>query len=438
MGLNPAREPRCAASAALLLAIPVLLFFAAPSAQGHPHGASPVSPIPGGQGGGSSSSDLDLFADVTAWQDLNFYRLFFFAGGGLGALPGRMQGGMAAALYPLYLAAFFNGDLFSGSGSTADRNNPAYQGVADQRRSETVWNDQLVLFLGSDALGGLRFTLLFDNMEFVSRTETDAGFYDYRAPFLTSLQWGRRFGGLDARATLGAGWGNHESWSEERSPGAEAETTETVLVTTVIRDYTMLGLKLEAAYGSFAADYQFSIGLGRTETVTGHPDPSGNSDRRYDTGSTEHLANLYYTALLPVMDGMNLTLRPRLLLGLYDNPYESVAGGGTEHLRSFGFSPLLEAGLGWQPHPKIYVSTGLSLSALTMDFAATGSGSYWKAEGLMVDRDASGSLDFRFAFSPSFTLEAGIDGVFDFGGGRHALDLADLQGGFVLIFKPGM
>jgi hypothetical protein len=57
---------------------------------------------------------------------------------------------------------------------------------------------------------------------------------------------------------------------------------------------------------------------------------------------------------------------------------------------------------------------------------------------LFADVTAWQSLDFRFAFSPSFTLEAGIDGVFDFGGGKQALDLADLHGGFALIFKPGM
>ena len=444
---NPARAPRRLEPAVLLFVIPVLLFFAAPPARGHPHGASPVSPIPGGQGG-ALSSDLDIFADVTAWQDLDFYRLFFFAGGDTGLLTNRLQGGMAAALYPLYLAVFFNGDLFSGSGSAADRDNPAYQGVSDQRRSKTVWNDHLVLFLGNDLLGGFRFTLLFDNLEVVSNAETNNEFYEYRAPFLTSLQWGRRFGGLDARVTAGAGWGGHESWSEERvlNTGKEppdsgtdgtTEPPQTALITTAIQDYTMLGLKLEAAYHSFAADYQFSIGLGRAETVSGHSDPAENSDRRFDTGSTEHLVNLYYTALLPVMDGMTLTLRPRLLLGFYDNPREAATGGGTEHLGSFGFSPMLEADLGWQITPKLFAGTSLSLSLFSMDFNTKDSGSSWAAEGLVVDRDASGSLDFRFAFSPSFTLEAGIDGVFDYSGARHSLDLANVQGSFALVFKPG-
>ena len=413
----------------------LLLFAAAGALYPHPHGASPVSPIPGGQGG-ASSSDLDLFADVTAWQDLDFYRLFFFAGGDTGLHPGKLQGGMATALYPLYLAVFFNGDLFSGSGSAADRDNPAYQGISDQRPSETVWNDQLVLFLANDALGGFRFTLLFDNMEFVSRKETNNEFYEYRAPFLTSLQWGKRFGGLDARATAGVGWGNHESWAETRETGGE--TPETVLVTTAIQDYTMLGIKLEAAYGSFAADYQISVGIGRTETVSGSPDPAENSDRRFDTGPVEHLANLYYTALLPVMDGMSLILHPRLLLGWYDNPRESAAGGGTESLRSFGFSPMLEAELGWQITPKIFAATSLSLSAFTLDVTRTDSASYWEATGLVVDSEASGSLEFRFAFSRSFTFEAGIGGVFDFSGARHTLDLDAVSGGFALIFKPGM
>jgi hypothetical protein len=55
-----------------------------------------------------------------------------------------------------------------------------------------------------------------------------------------------------------------------------------------------------------------------------------------------------------------------------------------------------------------------------------------------VDNDAGGSLEFRFAFSPSFILEAGIDGVFDFSGARFARNPGDLRGGFALIFKPGM
>jgi hypothetical protein len=419
----------------------LLLAAVAAAAHPHPHGTAPVSPIAAGRGGGAAS-DIDLFADVATWQDLNFYRLFFFAGGDAGAHSGHIQGGMAAALYPLYLAAFFNGDLFSGTGGTADKDNPSWQGAADQTHSKTVLNDDLVLFAGNDFLGAFRFNLLFNAAEFVSQQEKDGDFYEYRAPFLTSLQWGRRFGGLTTKLTVGAGWGGYESWSDmeavEETEKA-GETAETVMVSTTIQDYTTLGIKLEAAYGNFAADYQISIGLGRSEIISGSNDPAKNGAKKIDVGAVEHLINLYYSAVIPVAEGMALSLRPRLLFGFYNNDYETaLAGGGYDKLSSFGFSPMLEAELGWQITEKLFIGTSLSLSALTATFAQTDAASYWEAEGLAVDSDASGALDFRFAFSPSFILEAGLEGLFDFSGARYALDFANLSGGFALIFKPGM
>jgi hypothetical protein len=422
-----------------LYGIAAALLFSAAAAHPHPHGAAPVSPIAGGQGGGGgdAASDLDLFADVAAWQDLDFYRLFFFAGGGRGAHSGHIQGGMAAALSPLYVAAFFNGDLFSGSGGAADRDNPAYQ-----TGSETLWNDDLVLFLGNDLLGGFRFNLLFNGMEFVSQTEKDGIFYDYRAPFLTSLQWGRRFGSFSASITVGIGWAGHESWSETweteaADPAAEAGPAETGVATTTIQSYTATGIKLETAYSSFATDYQISLSLGREETLSGAP--SGNGTKRIDLGPVEHLLNLYYNTAVPIAEGMSLSLRPRLLLGFYHNDYETaLEGGAYEKMCSFGFSPMLDAELSWKATEKLFIATSLSLSALTASFARTDSGSYWEVAGLAVDSDASGSLDFRFAFSKSFVLEAGIDGLFDFSEARYILDFANLRGVFALIFKPGM
>jgi hypothetical protein len=370
--------------------------------------------------------------------------VFFFAGGRMGAHSGKIRGGMVAAIYPLYLAAFFNGDLFSGEGSAADRDNPAYQGTADQTLAETAWSDDLALFLGNDFLGGLRFNLLFNAAEFVSQTEKDGGAYDYRSPFLTSLQWGRRFGGLSAGITVGVGWGSHESLVEKREleperPAEGKTETAATTVTTTLRDYSTAGIKLEAAYGSFAADYQLSAALGRRETVSWENDPAKNSAADIDIGSAEHLINLYYTATVPIDKGMTLSLRPRLLLGFYGNDHETLLeSGGYESLRAFGFSPILDAEFGWRITEKVFVALSLSLSALTASFAGTGSGAYWEVEGLAVDSEESGGLDFRFAFSKSFVLEAGIGGLFGFGGARYALDLANLRGSFALVFKPGM
>jgi hypothetical protein len=403
---------------------PALLLLAAAAAYPHPHGAAPVSPIAGGKGGTAGASEIDLFTDVIYWQELDFYRLLFFSGGDMGAHSGSIQGGVAAALYPLYLAAFFNGDLFSGEGGAADGDNPAYQGTDDQVSGKTTWNNDLVLFLGNDLLGAFRFNLLFDAVEFSSRHDKDGGFYEYRPPFLTSLQWGRRFGDLDAAVTAGVGWGGCESWTDD---------TEAGLVTTTIQEYTTLGLKLEAGYDAFEADYQLSIGLGRSETV------SGGGTEEFAVGPVEHLVNLYYGASVEVADGMSLYLRPRLLLGFYSNDHEAVSGlSAYKNLSSFGFSPMLEAELGWQITEKIFASVSLSLSAFTASFAKTDSGSYWELTGLTVDKEESGSLDFRFAFSGSFILEAGVAGLLDMGGARYALDLSNLRGGFAFIFKPGM
>jgi hypothetical protein len=200
-----------------------------------------------------------------------------------------------------------------------------------------------------------------------------------------------------------------------------------------------VGIKLEAAYNSFAAGYQISAALGREETLSGNADPSLNNTERVGLGSVEHLVNLYYNTALPIAEGMTLSLRPRLLFGFYGNAHETaLESGAYEGLRSFGFSPMLDAELSWQITEKLFAATSLSLSALTASFAETDSGSYWEATGLAVDSEASGNLEFRFAFSKSFILEAGINGLLDFSGARYALDFANLSGGFALIFKPGM
>jgi hypothetical protein len=358
---------------------------------------------------------IDDFVDVIGWQNLAFDRSFFFVGGGGGSLSASFQGGGAGRIGAAYFGLYFSGNLLSGWGSAADASSPSYAEAANRSYGELVLDDNLIALFGNERLGGFRFDLRFDQAKFTSLTAKNGGTESSSAPFVTTLQWGRRFGKFSPKASVGMLW-------EGRGTGHEA-------------DGARLAFKLEAACGSFSADYQLSTAFDKTATV------AGAEIKR--SGGMDHLVRLYWTAQLPVTETLTLTARPRLEFDLYRGENTTTSSGVTVNNGEacyFGFAPALEASLHYQINPAISVATGVRFNLLRLEARTRGkgdawtddTGSAWSVIGAFAE---GGSIAFALSPSDHFTLEASVGGVLDFNEAGYKADLTKLTGGFACVFK---
>jgi hypothetical protein len=372
---------------------------------------------------------LDDVVDVTRYQHLAFDTSFFFVGGSGEAASGSLQAGGAGRIGGNYAGLYFSGDFFYGRGNTADQDNPAYADAATQSYDELVVNDNLIVLFGNEFLGGLRFDLRFDAATFTSLVTKDGGADDTRPPLVTTLQWGRNFGNFSATVSLGALWG-------ARSKRTSGERTAEE------RDYTRLGLKLEAAYGGFAVDYQLSAALDKKVMVSGDPLPANNGDTLTKQGGVDHLVHLSYTASLPLTETITLTARPQLHVDIYSCENSETSPAGTVNsgtLFYFGFAPMLEAALRYQLTPKIGVVTGVRFTLLRLESKTQGKGDSWTPDtggswSVAGAGAEGGSVAFELSPTEHFTVEAGI-GMFDFNESEYQADITTLSGGFAFIFR---
>ena len=356
---------------------------------------------------------IDEFVDVIGWRNLSFDRSFFFAGGGGGLDSAAFRGGWAGRPGGNYLGLYFSGDVFYGRGSRNDGSNAADS--LNRSYDEIVANDNIIALFGNELRGGFRFDLCFNQAMFTF-LETKAGETRKTAtPFVTTLQWGRQFGKFSPKASVGASWGGY---------GTEDEF-----------DYPRLAFKLEAAYGSFAADYQLSLAFD-SDTA-----PDGK-DLALNNGA-DHLANFYWTARTALTETLELVARPRLQFDLYacDNTAEgsgiTVRYGG---LFCFGCASMLEAALRWQPAPQFALTGGVRFALLRFGTKSHEPGDAWTEDTgsswTVAGAEATGG-NIALAWSPSghFTLEAGLDGIFNFNESSYLANLTELSGGFAFIFR---
>ena len=351
-------------------------------------------------------SGIDDFVDVAGWRDAAFARSFFFAGGAGGLESAAFRCGWAGRPGGNYLGVYFSGDVLRGRGSETDTDSPGFEEALNQAYNELVANDNLIVLFGNEALGGLRFEARFDQTTFTSLTPKSGGAETSATPFETTLQWGRQFGNLSPRASAGISWGGR---------GTEDEF-----------DYPRLAFKLEAAYGSFAADYQLSTAL----------------DRGAGNGGTDHLTNLYWTARTALTETLTLTARPQLQFDLYGCGNTASPGGAAQGGEAFyfGFSPMLEAALQWQITPRINAATGVRFAFLRLESKTRGKGDAWTGDtgsAWNVAGVAAEGGGIAFALSPSehFTLEAGVSGLFNFNESEYRADITNLTGSFACVFS---
>jgi hypothetical protein len=310
---------------------------------------------------------------------------------------------------------YFSGDVLYGRGSRVNKDSPSFAEAANKSYDEVVVNDNLIVLFGNPLLGGLRFDVRFDQTKFTSLTAKNGDTETSATPFVTTLQWGRQFGGFTPKISMGISWAGR---------GTEDEF-----------DYPRLAVKVEAAYGNFAADYQLSVAFDKTTTVDGE-DRAGN-------GGVDNLVNLYWTARTALTEALELTVRPQLQFDIYGCDNTASGSGGTVsqgELFYFGFAPMLEAALRYRITPKIGVAAGVRLDLLRLELKTRGKGDEWTDDtgsSWSVAGTGAAGGDIAFELSPSehFTLEAGIDGLFDFNTSEYTANLTKLSGSFAFIFR---
>jgi hypothetical protein len=372
-----------------------------------------------GEAGFLTLSAIDDFIDVAGWQNMDFDKSFFFAGGSGGSASAAFRAGGARRIGANYLGVYFSGDVFSGRGSAADTNSDSSTEAANQSYSEAVVNDNLVLLFGNELLGGLRFDLRFDQAKFTSLMTKDGGSEDSSAPFVTTLQWGRRFGAFTPRFSAGVSWGGH---------GTDSDT-----------DHPKLALKAEAVYRAFGADYQLSVAFDKTTSLV----EEGATQELTRDGGVDHLIHLYYTTQTSLTETLTLSARPQLEFEFYgcENKAESSAGRiRNGELFYFAFAPRLEAALRWQITPGIAMATGVRFALLRLESKTRGKGDVWTDDTgsswhITGAAASGGSLAIELSPSEHFTLEAGIDSIFDFNASNYKADLTKLSGSFACIFR---
>jgi hypothetical protein len=358
---------------------------------------------------------IDDFVDVIDWQNLTFDNSFLFAGGSGGSLSASFRGGGAGRIGGSYIGLYFSGDVLSGRGSAANENNDAFAEAANRSYGELVVNDNLIVLYGSELLGGLRFDLRFDQAKFTSLTDKSSNTETSASPFVMTLQWGRKFGNLSPKASVGVSWGGQ---------GTEYEY-----------DFPRLALKLEAAWGSLRADYQLSAAFDKTMEISG--------EELTRNGGIDNLVNLYWTARTHLTETLLLQARPQLQFDIYGCENKAAGSGGTVNngeLFYFAFAPILEAALHWRITPAIAAVTGLRFTLLRLESRTRRKGDAWTDDtgenwSVTGATAAGGGLAFELSPSEHFTLEAGIDSIFDFNESEYRVNITKLSGGFACIFR---
>jgi hypothetical protein len=138
-----------------------------------------------------------------------------------------------------------------------------------------------------------------------------------------------------------------------------------------------------------------------------------------------------------------LEARPELHFELYHSENTTAVSGRTTHngaLSYFAFAPALDASLQWQIAPKIVATTGVRFDLLRLEAKTCGKGDAWTEDtgrswSAAGAKATGGGLAFAWSPSEHFTVEAGLDSLFDFNESEYKTDMTKLWGSFSCLFR---
>lgn len=376
--------------------------------------ADPKSPVKAVSG--RFSLDEDKFLDVLDYKTVEFETSYFFLGGAANAAAnGGVQGGYATKLGGGQIGVYFNGNLFSGDGENWGKKDSADNEI----HGETRWNTQLGILYGSEAIGGIRLDILFNNTQFKNdeygKDQSGSGAVKkevYNSPFITTLNYGRSLTeDIPLLLTLGFQW--PESQKQESSDGASYKQESW--------QNAILLLEAGSGYKDFSADYALTINMGTTAKVD---TPESTMTQ---TGWVDNTVNVAYAIKAPITEKLTLKLKPKaeVRLAWVDNKTKTTISGSDVETATapqtwFQISPKVDIGACYDVNEKLSLYTGIKVAVLTITSYSEGkytpgpgqsevedTPSWWDVQGISFP---NGLLSFagNFKFSDNFSLNASI------------------------------
>ncbi|MDR2534607.1 MAG: hypothetical protein LBD29_01070 [Treponema sp.] len=363
------------------------------------------------------STDIDNYLGVTDWQEVEFDKMFIFLGGAASASNGEVQGGFATKIGANHLGIYYSGNIASGEGFNND-------GDPEQSYSKGVWKNNLGILFGSESIGGIRFDLLFNPTYRDGKIGNQGTFTSGDGQVVTSFQWGKSFGDLTPKASIGLQWPEHIL--VEPDSGEKMEWW----------DEAKLGIKLEIGYKAFSADYQLTVDFGETGSL-------GSAEYTH-TGYMHNNLNLYYGITGKVDDKLTIKLRPQLNFQLYSHDGKSEFNGTSIKeggLIQFKFAPIVQVGAQYAFKETMNLYAGISATLFNVDARGASDmpngGNNPSESHVAALTEFGGSLGVQLNPSKALSVELSLDGFFDVTNGEWHLDFSNLGGGLAVIFKPG-
>lgn len=392
--------------------------------------------------GGLFTSAIDDYLGVTAWQNTDVGKGYFFLGGMASPYnENGLIGGYSTNMSAGRLGIFYNGSLLKNDyapqlGATSyGGNDGAEKADENKKAGQTTWSNNLAVLFGSEAIGGIRFDFQFNPTFKSHEYGKDAGDEkqsEGNGTTITSLTWGKDLGDLKPAITLGFRWPDH-TVTESPDAGAKSEKW----------DNAQFGLKVAVDYLALSADYQMSLDFGETEKIK-----DGNETIK--SGSFDNRLNVGYNLEGTVGEKLTIKAKPVLSLGLYLNsPKTTVKPDSGDTVETFEqpetyfqINPKLSAGAEYAISQKWSLYTGLEISILDVNLKGTSkykpdkdadeikaTPSAWNIKGLAFDDGAVGpSLGFNFHPAQNISVEFGVDGILRGSFGNYNLNLTSLSG----------
>jgi hypothetical protein len=370
-------------------------------------------------------SDADYFIDVVDWTRVSYDNFFLYLSGGVDVVGSGVEGGFATKIAGNHLGVYFNGNFFDGDGGS----------------NGLTWQDSIAVLFANKDMGGIRFDLIFDSKSRFANSDENGEKRSISGPFTTSLQWGKKFGDFTPKASIGFKWPGYTMQEKENNTiGEKAEMWENA----------QLGVKLEAAYKDFSADYTLTADFGKT--IKGS---TSKKDYEYtENGFIDNQLNVYYSLTGKFGDKLEIKFRPQVRFELFaaDHKYtEKYAASNTDNYTenpdsAFRFTPIAEAGAKYALNEKWNIYTGLKVNILKFTTQwnesfkdETGSEiegfTKFGVDGLSVDNSSNASIGFQFIPSKNFSLEFGLNSLITGAYSNWKFDPSNIGGKLAVVLR---
>jgi hypothetical protein len=386
----------------------------------------------------------------TDWSKLEFDNAFFFLGGvgdRVDVMQDALLGGVGMHAFGGYLGVAFKGVFFSGYGT----DNVADDSKLSKKENLSLWNDYLTLLYGNEAIGGIRFDLLFrDKTDPSISNEYGEGAAMAASPsnvnasytngVTTSLEWTGTIGALSPTVRVGVKWPDYtmNEWAanipNQPTGDKKAEKWENSALDIYL---STGGLPVEGLSVTNELVIEFQ------DTVKGDINVAD-----YTLAENKWWVDTFrvnYSKTLDFGEKFQLKLRPRLeaKFGGTDHKvainYKNYPDGYNKEYNTaapefiFQLTPSVDAGAKWSPTEKLSFYTGVNVKPLVWSV---------KWEDAYEDQNKVKHKEYKpvsWTVDPLDAIGTGTQGELKFAGTFQANDQIGIELSFGTdLFKIGM